>query len=377
MIGLLTLKNKSFGIDFCDFSVKIASLKRKGSFLKLASWGETILEPGIIEEGEIKDEDKLSNAIREGIARVKGERLKDKKVVVSLPEEKSFFEIIKMPKMEKKELASAISFEAENYIPLPIKDAYLDFQIVPQPNGYSSDSLCVLLGAAPKTLVDSYVSCVKKAGLIPYAMEIESQAVSRALIKNNISPYPVLIIDFGKNRTNFIIFSGYSLEFTSSIPVSYNMLSEAIAKSFKMDFSEAEDLLSAYGLSFLVKLDKPRSKTGLLQKKIFNSTIPILTDFTEQIKKYLSYYETHMKDAGCKNNNRSMIRIFLCGYGANIKCLGDFLSSEVKIPVEFGNPWVNISPDPLKEMPNMPFKESLGYTTALGLALRGIKEDND
>ena len=56
-----------------------------------------------------------------------------------------------------------------------------------------------------------------------------------------------------------------------------------------------------------------------------------------------------------------------------MKGLSGFVSSELKIPVELVNPWMNILPESLKEVPGLSFKESLGYTTVLGLALRGIK----
>ena len=66
-------------------------------------------------------------------------------------------------------------------------------------------------------------------------------------------------------------------------------------------------------------------------------------------------------------------KIFLCGGGANLKGLTNFLSLELKIPVELGNPWTNILPEPLREVPELPYEKSLAFTTTLGLSLRGIK----
>jgi len=51
----------------------------------------------------------------------------------------------------------------------------------------------------------------------------------------------------------------------------------------------------------------------------------------------------------------------------------DFLSLQLKISIEMGNPWVNILPESLKELPKLSYEKSLAFTTALGLALRGIK----
>ena len=55
----LSLKSKAFGLDFSDLSIKAANLKKRGRFFKLVSWGETLIEPGVIVEGEIKNEDKV------------------------------------------------------------------------------------------------------------------------------------------------------------------------------------------------------------------------------------------------------------------------------------------------------------------------------
>ena len=162
-------------------------------------------------------------------------------VVASLPEEKSFLQVIQLPKMPEEQLKSSIRFEAENYIPLPIEDVYIDFHII-QPFRNHLDHFDILIAALPKTVVDPYVESIKKAGLIPLALEIESQAVSRALVKNEISPFSVLLIDLGATRTSFIVFSGYSLRFTSSISVSANDLTGSISKVMNVSIEEAENL---------------------------------------------------------------------------------------------------------------------------------------
>ena len=72
---------------------------------------------------------------------------------------------------------------------------------------------------------------------------------------------------------------------------------------------------------------------------------------------------------------KTISKILLCGGGANLKGLPETLSSAVKIPVSVGNPWVNVLPNAIKEVPGLSFKESVSYSTAFGLALRGIKKE--
>lgn len=364
MLELLTLKPEAFGLDISDLSSKIIKLKKKGKFLGLASFGEVEIKPGIIKEGEIKDEKALVEILKKALSKVKGEKLKTKYVIASLPEEKAFLQVIQMPKMAEEDLKSAVIYEAENYIPLPIEEVYLDSQIVP-PLYNHLDHFDVLIAALPKKTVDPYLSCLKKAGFIPQGLEIESLAIARSLVKNGVSPFPILLIDLGATRTSFIIFSGYSLRFTASIPVSSKKFTEAISKALKVDLKEAEKLKLKYGIQTDAKKE---------DKRLFEAMVPSLTDLTEQIKKYLSFYLTHAGHEHLPPNGKGVKKVFLCGGGANLKGLPDFLSSELKIPVELANPWINILPEPLKEVPELPFEESLRYTTALGLALRGITE---
>ncbi|XOB41991.1 MAG: type IV pilus assembly protein PilM [Candidatus Nealsonbacteria bacterium] len=364
MFNFLTLKPEAFGLDISDLSLKIIKLKKKRGVLGLASFGEVKIKSGIIEEGEIKNEEALAKIIREAISKVKGEKLKTKYVITSLPEEKAFLQVIQMPPMTGEELKKAVRFEAENYVPLPIEETYLDFQIV-QPFYNHLDHLDVLIAALPKKTIDPYIASIKKAGFIPKVLEIESQAISRALVKNGLSPFPILLIDLGISRTSFIIFSGYSLRFTSSIPVSSQKFTEAISRSLKVDLVEAEKLKIKYGIQ------TDRKNIG---KEIFEALIPVLTNLIKQIRTYLRFYQSHISHEHLLPDGKQVEKIFLCGGGANLKGLDDILSSELKIPVELGNPWINILPTPLKEVPELPYEKSLSYTTALGLALRGIKE---
>ncbi len=102
--------------------------------------------------------------------------------------------------------------------------------------------------------------------------------------------------------------------------------------------------------------------------------IPSLTDLIEQIKKYIDYYQTHTQHEHLAPNGKKISKILLCGSGANLKGLAEFLTAEFKIPTEMGNPWINILPKELREVPELSYEKSFGYTTTLGLALRGIKE---
>lgn len=351
IFDFLELEPKSFGLDISDLSIKIACLKKKGRFFGLKSWGEVKLKKGIIEDGEIKYEDSLIKEIKNTLKEFKGEKLDTRNVIASLPEKKSFLQVVKMPKMDPEELKTAIFFEAENHIPFPIEKVYLDYEVLPSENK-------VLIAAISKKIADSYFSCLRKAGLTVRALEIESQSITRALAGKECSLKTNLIIDLGKSVTSFIICHDGSINFTSSVDMCSEYLTEVIANSLKVTLKEAEKLKIKHG--FNDSGDKEA-------KKVAKAIEPVLEKLKDQIKKYINYYQNH-------NKKGKIDRIVLCGRGANLINLSEYLSFELKTPTIIANPWINILPKSLKEVPGLSYKESLGYTTALGLALRGIKK---
>ena len=156
MLDFLTLKPEYFGLNISDLSLRIIKLKkRRRKGFSLVSFGEQEISPGIVSNGEIKDKSALVKIIKKGVSEVKGEKLKTKYVVCSLPEEKGFLEVIKMPKMKEEDLKKAVYYEAENYIPLPINEVCIDSQIV-APIHNHLDHTDVLVVAFPKKIINVY-----------------------------------------------------------------------------------------------------------------------------------------------------------------------------------------------------------------------------
>lgn len=365
MFRFLELEPESFGIDISDSSLKIIKLKKRRSFFELASWGEFEIKKDIVVNGEIKNEGLLAESIREAVSNVKGEKLNTSAVVASLPENKAFLQIIKMPKMALEELRIAVPLEAENYIPLPAEKCHIDFEIVKSENSPKDSSMSILMAAFPNDLANAYLSVFKKAGLAPKVFEIESQSISRALIKDNFNPEPILIIDFGKNNSSFIIFYEYAPLFTSSVSTSSDSLTQAISKKMGLNFKAAE---------------KIKKETGILEAKnkteAVRAMMPLIDDLLLNGKKCFDYFNNYASKDMPRKNKRKISKILLCGGGSRLKGLPEYFSSVLKIPVEIGNPWTNVFPNSLSEIPSLSFDESVSYSTAIGLAIRGLKEND-
>ncbi len=356
----LELKYEAFGLDINDSSLKLAKLKKRHGGFVLSSFNEAKIARGIIEDGVVKKEDALAKIIKYAYDTAKGKKIKTKYVVASLPEEKSFLQVIQMPKMTREELELAVPFEAENYIPMPISDVYLDFQVISPAKDYLN-YLEVMIAAMPKKIVDSYVSCFKKAGLMPIILESESEAIIRALVEKETKSSFLILVDFGENNTNFIVFSGSSVRFTCSIPISSRMLTEAISESMKISFYEAEKLKIEHGLT-----NGKTSRSSTRAEKISQIMTPILEDLMKQIKKYISFYRDHSSYEYLLPDGKKE-KILICGGGAELKGLADFMSKSLETQVELGGSLINYM---IKKPKNLIKKDLISFTTAIGLALR-------
>ncbi len=364
MLKFLNLQPEIFAIDIDDLFLRIVKLKKRRNGFVLVSFNEVQIKAGIVKEGTIQDQESLVKIIQLACKTVKGEKLNTRYVIFSLPEEKSFSQIIQMPNMTEKELVSAVPYEAENYIPLPIDKVYLDFQVI-NLHKDKLNHLDLLVNVMPKPIVDSYVSCLKKASLTPCVLEIESQAITRALIKRGESTLPTIFIDFGQTKTSLVIFSDNSIRFTSSMPISSEQLTNAICESLKVNFSKAEELKVKYGLT----------KETVKKHNIQEAILPILNDLVAQIKKYISFYHGHASHE-YSSSGGAIQKIILCGGGANLKGLSDFLSEELKIDVKIGDPFTNILPSKENKEYIIPRQKYLSFATAIGLALRVPNDEN-
>ncbi len=343
-------KFNSFAIDISDSSLRIAKLKKQGDTFGLACFGESRMPAGAVDCGEIKKPAIVSETIEKLLKDIKGERIDSSYAVCLLPEEKSFLDVLEIPKVSQQELSETVKFAASSHIPVPIDDVYFDFEKI-----VNSKDNKVLIVATPKKIVDSYINALTGAGIQPVIFELESLAIVRSLLKIDASNGSLLIIDLGQTKTNFIIFSGQSIRFTSTIPVSSHSLAEAIAKKFSISLAKAEELQIKEGLDG--------------QKKVFQAMKPAFNTLVSQINSYLSYYQTHIfKDK--LSGKKSIEKVLLCGGGANLSGLPDFLTAQLKLGVELADPFTNISRKLPKNISDFSFKKALSYSTVLGLALR-------
>ena len=342
----------TFGLDISDLAVKYVKF-RKGNSGDTELFGEVALPPGLIENGEIKKEEELSRILTSWFSG-EGKELRPYFATVSLPEEKGFLRLIQLPKVKRDEVASAVRWEMEGNIPLPLEELVYDYEVIEPEDPF--DHLDVMIAAFPKTILELYVRVLKSAGLRPWALELESQAVVRALFPFLANGDAKIVLDIGRSRTGLIVVAGNTVIYTTTFSFGGRLLEENLMRNLNISAAEALAVKKETGLDL-------RAYEG----KLMEVFLPVLSPLSDEINRAVIFYQSHPSHV--HGVSGFVKEILLVGGDANLLGLETYLSSSLKIPARAVDFRRVLSPRPTS-IPEIPKNESLGYATAIGLALR-------
>ena len=330
------LVRPTVGLDISDQSVKFIELDRRGRRLAVSRYGEKPIPVGAIESGLIKDQAALTKVLAALVAEQKFTQ-----VVISLPEEEAYVVRLSLPIVNPAELRESLELQLEEHIPLPAAEIAFDFEILnqPSPPPRRSTSSDLSLSAFPKNT-------------------IEAQAIARAVGRAGDEQL-ALVVDFGKTRTSFFIVRGEVVLFTATAnQIGGEDITKAVQKNLNLTYAAAEKLKIERGLLTIKN-----------QRALFDAILPIVSVLRDEIVKHYFWWESRRSEQA--RPDRSIERIIICGGQATLPGLIDYLNLNLDWPVELGNPWTNIFSFE-DYIPELNLNQALRYTTALGLALRGL-----
>ncbi len=343
-MGLFVKENDFFGLDIGSSAIRLVQLRRGGTHPALVAYG-SLPVPGNVSSSDSKmDQDKVAELIKQ---LVHENHVTAKNVVVGLPSNKVFATVISTPKLENAQLAKAIRYQAEQYIPMAIDQVKLDWAVVDQSK--DGKTLEVLLVAAPNSVVDKYVYIVEKAGLEPLALEANAIAAARGLVPaGNIA---VVLVDLGSLDSDISIVCNNSPRLIRSVPVGGQTLVRAVAQNLGLDDVQANQFTYKFGLT--------QSK---LEGQVLKAIKPTLDGLVSEIDKSVKFFNGRYPEVKIE-------KLVVTGAAAALPELGPFLANSTGLPVEFGNAWVNTSyPAGLQDKL---MALSTEYAAAVGLAGRG------
>ncbi len=337
------------GIDIGASSIKAVILSFKEKPPRLISLGQVPSpQPGIISDSDL-DLEAVATAIKSLVSEMKPS---DNKVVIALPESRIFTRVIyDLPYLTDDELAQAIKYAAEEFVPMPIQQVNLNYQIIfRSPQKGSQSRTVVFVVASPKNVVEKYLKVITIADLKPIAIETELIAASRALVGTNPFSPVTLIIQFGATTTDFAIVSDGLILLTRSISTGSIAFTRAIAQSFNFELIQAEEYKKVYGLL-----------EDQLEGKLYQVLKPIIEVILSEARRVIQSHEI-------QNPQKAVKRVVLTGGGAKLPGLVVYLANSLGLEVQEADPWFSINKDPnlkTKLVADAPL-----YTIAVGLALR-------
>ncbi len=340
---------QTFGLDIGTHSLRLVEVNKSKKPYELVTFGiEPTPKGGVISDSSV-DLQVLADAVKR---LVKESKVTTTNVVTAFPESLIFTRLVEAPKIEKKDLSQSIRYLAEEYVPIPINEVSLVYQVLREGSTLNSGKMEILLIAVPKDLIEKYLKITKMAGLKPVGMETEILAVSRSIVGSSAAAPTTLIISIGASTTDLAILTGGIIAFTRSIPTGGQALSRALAAELNFDLNQAEEYKKTYGLL--------ESELG---GKILAAIRPIFDVVVSEINRALTFYQR-------KNPSDTIKRVMLCGGSAKLPGLIVYLAQSLGVEVQIGDPWVFIGSDP--ELAQKLNQFAPDFAVAAGLALKEV-----
>lgn len=334
------------GLDIGSHAIKLIEIARRKQEAVLLAAGSMPTPPKALSSAAAEDIEGVAGVVKK---LWKETGAKTKNVNIALPESQVFTRVIEVPELSPRELTSAIKWEAEQYIPMPLDQVTVDFTILRDSRETGTNKMEVLLVASPKTLVEKYVTILEYADLVPVVVETEIIATSRALIRTTGTVRTVMIVSLGAQTTDLAIARNGVLAFTRSISAGGEALSRAVAQSFGFEISQAEEFKKTYGL----EKDK-------LEGKIVAATKPIMDTIISEMKRAIAFYQEKYKD-------EQIGVVILSGGTARVPGMVVYMAENLGIEVQLANPWFGIVRDARFSVLD---NEGPVFSVAVGLAFR-------
>lgn len=333
------------GLDIGSKTIKTVELQKNGASFSLAASGIVGYSGNPV--ARMEDPKEIS-AVAQVIKKLHSEAgVSGRDVVISVPEPQVFTRTIKFPLLTDAEIASAVKWEAEQYIPIPVNEAIIQHTIIARNEKATPPEVLVLLVAAPRVLVEKYTKVVSLAGLNPIAVETELLATSRALAPPD---KVVLIVDFGAGSTNIAVTKAGLLSFSRSIPIAGDAFTRAVSQGLGVNAVQGEEYKKTYGF-----------ESNQLEGKVKRALDPVLRLVVDEIKKAISYYQTEEK-------GDAPSAVIIAGGTSGMPQIITDLSSLLGMEVLVGNPFSKIQVDTETAKRLAPYAPL--YAVSVGLAMR-------
>src|ERR1051325_11047487 len=340
---LMPSARSAWGIDIGNRALKAIKLVRDGDRFRVDDF-EIIEHEQILSQAGDNKESMLQTALAHFMER---HETKSSVVGVSVSGQQSFARFIKLPPVEPKKIPEIVRFEAIQQIPFPLDDVEWSYQLFQEPD---SPDVEVGIFAMKKELVNRNIAYFTNLGLNVQVVQMNPLAVYNGMYYDDRVGQTTMFMDSGAENTDLIIAEGQSV-WLRTLPIGGNNFTEALAKSFKLNFTKAEEL-------------KRNAASSKYAKQIFQAMRPVFADLVAEVQRSMGFYASVHRDS-------RIGKIVALGSTFQLPGLQKYLQQNLQLPVEKIDSFKAAPPTEAKLA--APFQEGIiTLAGAYGLALQAM-----
>jgi type IV pilus assembly protein PilM len=335
----LPKKSHFIGVDVGTYSVKVAVVQIIDDVPEVISLKSVPAPEGVWTDH--LDEESLVGILQE----LQNPELKE--VITCIGGEKTVIRIVRLPQMSDKELETAIRFEVEKFVPVPIDQ--LIIRHVRLGDTVAGDELFenVLLLVVPAATIYQYYGIFARAGLTVTAIDFQAFALWR-LFGREIEG-TVAILDIGAGTSQLVIVKDGVILFVRRLPVGGNILTQLLMDALGVDFAEAQQMQE---MARVTPKHNQNSPGGIQLEFVLRDG---LMEIYRELQRSLEFFATR--------GEIRVERLLLSGGISRLKWITTYLSDALEMPVQIGFPDIDMSA-------GVTFDPA--FSVAVGLALREI-----
>jgi type IV pilus assembly protein PilM len=222
------------------------------------------------------------------------------------------FRLLDFPFTQMKKIDSAIEFELENYVPLPVEDLWIDYVVLEKTDKASK----VLAVYTPKAELVKFLNMLTNADCDPRHVGVEGLDLANLYHSGLLPPEgSYAILDLGHSKTNLILMQGPNLRAVRTIAIGGKTITQAIAKAFQVDAAQAEEL----------KIKKSQVSGFEAGDKLSEVIQKVLDDLLVQVRQTLfAFYE---------KGEKMIEAVYLCGGTSRLSGIDQFISTRLRLNV--------------------------------------------
>jgi type IV pilus assembly protein PilM len=315
------------GLDIGTSGVRAAELTFGKGPATLQRFGQVALPQGAVRDGEVVDPQLVADAIKHLWSTAK---FSTKNVVLGVANQKVIVRQVDLPWMPGDELRKSLGLQVQDFLPIPIEQAILDYHPISEVTAEGGNRLLrVLVVAASRDMVLTALEAVKRAGLRATQVDLTPFAVLRALGRvDEIGSAPSsqsgteALIDIGAKVTNIVIHQNGNPRFVRILLMGGDNVTEAVSERLGVPFDQAVTVKQQLGMS-------PVRGEALSDHPAARVIEASAGSFVEEVRGSLDYYLAQPASVPLQ-------RIVLSGGGARLGGLAQRLAAATRLPVEPG-----------------------------------------